>query len=66
MRPLLPLLACASVLVASEQPNFLCVVSEDSVRYLGCYGDAVARTPVLDALARESVLFEHCYTCPSR
>lgn len=65
------IIACAAAgLAAADRPNVICLVSEDSVRYLGCYGDTVARTPVLDALAREGVLFNHCYTAavcaPSR
>lgn len=45
-----------------ERPNILWIVSEDnSAHWLGCYGDAVARTPRLDALAREGVRFTRCF-----
>ena len=43
------------------------LVSIDTLRSdrVGCYGYAKAATPVLDALAREGVLFESAYShCP--
>lgn len=44
-------------------PNILWITSEDnSAHWLGCYGNEQARTPRLDALAAESVLFEHAYS----
>ena len=48
----------------SERPNILWLVSEDNHTFLGCYGDPLARTPTLDKLAREGVLFERCFTQP--
>jgi len=47
---------------ASPRPNILWIVSEDNNPYLGCYGDKVARTPVIDALAARGVLFENCFS----
>lgn len=44
-----------------ERPNILLIVSEDNGPELGAYGDPFARTPVLDALAREGVLFRNAY-----
>ncbi len=49
---------------AAERPNILWLVSEDNDPLLGCYGDRVARTPTLDKLAREGVLYERCFTQP--
>lgn len=44
-------------------PNILWITSEDnSAHWLGCYGNEQAKTPRLDALAAESVLFEHAYS----
>ena len=34
-----------------ETPNILWITSEDNGRFLGCYGDEIAATPNLDALA---------------
>jgi arylsulfatase A-like enzyme len=48
-----------AVLGAAEplRPNILWIVSEDNGPYLGCYGEPLARTPVLDRLAREGVRY---------
>jgi arylsulfatase A-like enzyme len=43
------------------QPNILLIVSEDHGPELGCYGDPYARTPHLDRLAAEGVLFQRAY-----
>lgn len=47
-----------------SRPNILWLVSEDNDPFLGCYGDSLARTPTLDKLAREGVLYERCFTNP--
>lgn len=49
--------------VASRRPNVL-LITLDTTRAdrLGCYGYAPARTPTLDALAADGVLFERAYT----
>ena len=47
-----------------ERPNILWIVSEDNNPFMGCYGDKLARTPTLDALAKDGVLYEHCHTMP--
>ncbi len=46
------------------KPNILWLVSEDNDCLLGCYGDALAKTPTLDKLANEGVLYERCFTMP--
>jgi arylsulfatase A-like enzyme len=51
-------------LPAADQPNILWLVSEDNTTLLGCYGDPLARTPTIDRLAREGVLYERCFTQP--
>jgi arylsulfatase A-like enzyme len=43
-------------------PNILWIVSEDNNPYLGCYGDKVARTPNIDRLASQGVLYENCFS----
>jgi arylsulfatase A-like enzyme len=60
------LLGLAGGLAAAnpDRPNILWLVSEDNGPYLGCYGDNVARTPTLDRLARDGVLYERCFTQP--
>ena len=46
---------------AADRPNILLIVSEDNGPELGCYGDPHARTPNLDRLASEGVLFENAF-----
>lgn len=45
-----------------DRPNIVLVISEDLSPRWGCYGDKVANTPNLDALAREGVLFTNVHT----
>ncbi len=44
------------------RPNILWIVSEDNNPYLGCYGDAIARTPTIDSLAVKGILYENCFS----
>jgi len=44
-----------------EKPNILWIVAEDMSPVLGCYGHPDARTPNLDALAKESLVFTHAF-----
>ena len=44
------------------RPNILWLVSEDNNPYLGCYGDMLARTPNIDALAERGLLFKHVFS----
>jgi len=55
------LLLSAGMLQAESPPNILLIVSEDNGPELGCYGDPYARTPHLDRLAAEGVLFENAF-----
>ena len=49
---------------SDNYPNILWLVSEDNDCFLGCYGDKLARTPTLDKLAGEGVLYEKCFAQP--
>ncbi|HBU36345.1 MAG TPA: sulfatase [Planctomycetaceae bacterium] len=44
-----------------SQPNILLIVSEDNGPEVGCYGDPYARTPNIDRLAEEGLLFRNAY-----
>ena len=44
------------------RPNIVWISNEDMSPRLGAYGDAIARTPALDRLARESVRFTNAFT----
>lgn len=45
----------------NPRPNILWITAEDLSPNLGCYGDAYARTPQLDALARASVRYTRAF-----
>ncbi len=71
--PYLPSLAFLAALTATAtlsaaegpRPNLLCVVSEDNTyNFVGAYGDPLARTPNLDALAQRGILFDNAH-CPA-
>jgi N-sulfoglucosamine sulfohydrolase len=47
---------------AQRRPNIIWISNEDMSPRLGAYGDTIARTPVLDRLARESVRYTNAFT----
>lgn len=47
---------------ADTRPNIIWFMVEDIGCYLGCYGDTVAKTPNLDKLASEGVMFTNVYS----
>ncbi|CAI0780111.1 sulfatase family protein [Serratia entomophila] len=70
-RKLLPLIISSVCLTTScfadtqvtpERPNILLILAEDMNSRIGAYGDPVAKTPNLDALAKESVIFTNVFT----
>ncbi len=52
--------------MAARRPNILLMISDDqSWTYTGAAGDPTLRTPAIEALAREGVLFSHAFSvCP--
>jgi len=60
-RVLLLLLLVGAGLQAASRPNVLWITSEDNSPYLGCYGDALARTPELDRLAARGVRYRNAF-----
>ena len=54
-------MAFIAAITHAQQPNILLIVSEDNGPELGCYGDRFARTPHLDRLADEGILFSRAY-----
>jgi len=60
--PLVVSLSAASVSnTLVERPNILWITSEDNSPYLGCYGDAQAQTPHLDALSAEGIRYRNAF-----
>ena len=65
MKKLLIILHLFGGLLASaeDRPNILWITSEDnSSTWLGCYGNTQAKTPHIDALAAEGILFDNAYS----
>lgn len=48
--------------LAAERPNILWLTSEDHGPEMGCYGDELARTPNIDALARKGMIFTRVWS----
>ena len=47
--------------IAASPPNVLLILSDDMNTRLGTYGDSLAKTPNLDALAEQGVRFARAY-----
>ncbi|HRX79489.1 MAG TPA: sulfatase, partial [Pirellulaceae bacterium] len=64
MKYLLPLvlLTICSFALAADRPNILWLTCEDnSVDWVGCYGNPYADTPNIDKLAADGFQYMHCY-----
>ncbi len=48
--------------LAADLPNILWLTSEDHGPEMGCYGDPLARTPHVDAIAAKGMLFKHAWS----
>lgn len=58
--------AAASATQPSERPNIIFLLADDlRADVLGCYGDRLAKTPHLDALAKNGVRFRHQFVTTS-
>ena len=53
--------AVSALCAAAERPNILLIVGEDHGQELSCYGDENVKTPHIDGLAKEGMLFENAY-----
>ncbi len=54
-------LVFGSVLHAKEQPNVVVFLVDDLRTELGCYGNQLVKSPNIDAMAKEGVLFQNAY-----
>ena len=55
---LLAELSLAQSFSSGQSPNMLWLTAEDLGPHLGCYGDPVARTPNIDALAKKGMVYD--------
>ena len=53
----LPTLTRAASLNEEQPPNIVWLIADDVGRDLGCYGNPTVKTPNLDKLSQEGVLF---------
>ena len=63
MKRLILLALAAASAAAADKPNILWLTSEDHGPQMGCYGDAYATTPHMDALAARGMLFKRAWSC---
>jgi len=49
--------------ISADKPNILWLTSEDHGPEMGCYGDSLARTPNIDALAAKGMIFNRAWSC---
>lgn len=59
--PLILAALCPAMSLAQPKPNVLLICVDDLKPTIGCYGDAFAKTPNIDALAKRGVRFESAY-----
>jgi arylsulfatase A-like enzyme len=58
----LTLVLSGPLLAQSPLPNILWLSSEDHGPHIGCYGDSLARTPHIDALASRGLKYRCCWS----
>ena len=58
----LALLMITNYSFASMKPNFLLIMAEDMSSRVGAFGDSVANTPHLDALAQKGIMYTNVFT----
>lgn len=58
----LAMMHVAGALAAAPRPNILLLMAEDMGPHVGAFGDPVAVTPHLDALAGQGVRYTHTFT----
>ena len=61
LRTLAVILAIPAATAIESRPNVVMIVADDLGPTLGCYGDAMAKTPHLDRLAAEGARFTHAF-----
>ncbi|MFT5498813.1 MAG: N-sulfoglucosamine sulfohydrolase [Kiritimatiellia bacterium] len=55
------LLFCAPLLTLAAEKNVIFFITDDESPTLGCYGDPTAKTPAIDALAKDGTVFRNAF-----
>ncbi|MFK8112749.1 MAG: sulfatase [Rubripirellula sp.] len=53
--------ATSSATLSAAEKNVLFIIADDESPTLGCYGDSVAVTPAIDAVARDGLIFRNAF-----
>lgn len=56
------LAATPALATGEDRPNILWLVSEDNNPWYGCYGDTLAHTPNIDAMAKLGIVYKRAYS----
>jgi len=60
----LAILLFASIVQSADRPNIVWILSEDnSIHYLNLYGYPLGKTPAIESLAAEGIVFNHAFSC---
>ena len=55
------LLFALSLFLSATEKNIIFFITDDQSPTLGCYGDPIANTPAIDALAQDGTLFQNAF-----
>lgn len=58
---LLALISTTALFAANPRPNIILFVTDDMSPDAGCFGNAVIKTPALDALAKDGIRLPHAF-----
>jgi arylsulfatase A-like enzyme len=65
MKPLLILLLAVSTLCGAQKPNIIFILVDDlGKKWVSCYGAEDIKTPHIDKLAKDGMLFHNVYSMP--
>jgi N-sulfoglucosamine sulfohydrolase len=61
LAPLVALCLLGAATAGASERNIIFIITDDQSTTLGCYGDPVAVTPAIDAVAADGTVFLHAY-----
>ena len=60
-RNLIAILLVVATVSFSAERNVIFIITDDESPTLGCYGDKVAVTPSIDAIAKDGLVFKNAF-----